>query len=76
MMQFNTITSDVIIWYKVNKDGSCYPSNSVVIGMYEGYYSDAGVGGVLAIPHISHSLVDLLPPCSLLEVPRGEVSNN
>lgn len=60
----------------MNKDGSDYPPNSVVIGMFEGYYSDSGVGGVLTAPAITHSLVDLLPPYSLLEVPRIEVGCN
>ncbi len=62
--------------FQVNKDGSSYPTNSVVIGMFKGYYGDSGVGGVLAPPPISHTLVDLLPPCSLLEVPRTGVGCN
>lgn len=31
---------------QVNKDGSGYPPNSIVIGMFEGYYSYPAVGGV------------------------------
>ena len=57
----------------MNKDGSSYPQNSVVVGMFEGYYGNSDVGGVLMPPPIAHSLVDLLPPGSLLEVPRVEV---
>ena len=33
---------------QVNKDGSGYPPNSVIVGMFEGYYSHPGVGGVRA----------------------------
>ena len=33
---------------QVNKDGTGYPPNSVIVGMFEGYYSHPGVGGVCA----------------------------
>ena len=57
----------------VNKDGSGYPANSVIIGMFEGYYSNPKVGGVPCAPSIGHSLDNLLPPQSLLEVQRSDV---
>ncbi len=57
----------------MNKDGCSYLQNSVVVGMFEGYYGSGEVGGVQMPPPIAHSLVDLLPPGSLLEVPRAEV---
>ncbi len=58
---------------QVNKDSSSYPPNSVVVGMFEGYYSHPGVGGVPCPPKITHSLEKLLPPQSLLEVNKLEV---
>lgn len=57
----------------VNKDGSGYPPNSVVVGMYEGLYSHPEVGGVPCAPKVIHSLTDYLPPQSLLEVQKREV---
>ena len=36
----------VFTLHQMNKDGSSYPPNSVVVGMYEGYYSHPEVGGV------------------------------
>jgi hypothetical protein len=57
----------------VNKDGSSYPPNSVVVGMYEGLYSHPEVGGVPCAPRVVHTLTDYLPPQSLLEVPKKEV---
>lgn len=32
--------------FQINKDGSSYPPNSVVVNMYEGLYSRPEVGGV------------------------------
>ena len=58
----------------MNKGGSPYPPNSVVVGMFEGYYSYPEVGGVPCPPKITHALEKLLPPQSLLEVNRLEVS--
>jgi len=60
---------------QVNKDGTSYPPNSVIVGMFEGYFSNPAVGGIPPSPPIVHSLVDLLPPRSLLEVNKVDVSN-
>lgn len=59
---------------QLNKDGSGYPPNSIIVGMFEGYYSHPAVGGVLCPPRITHALEKLLPPQSLLEVQKTEVS--
>lgn len=57
----------------MNKDGSGYPSNSLVVGMFDGYYTHASVPGVMTPPKVMHSMMDLLPPMSLLEVNKSEV---
>ena len=46
-----SFTRTHIILAQVNKDGSGYPPNSVIIGMFEGYYSHPGVGGVRVLLH-------------------------
>lgn len=59
--------------YQVNKDGSGYPPNSLVVGMFDGYYTHVNVPGVMVPPKVMHSMMDLLPPMSLLEVNKSEV---
>ena len=58
---------------QVSKDGSGYPPNTLVVGMFEGYYTYPTVYGVIAPPRVTHALTDLLPPMSLLEVNKAEV---
>ena len=58
---------------QVNKDGSGYPPNTLVVGMFEGYYTHPTVNGIISPPKVMHSLTDLLPPMSLLEVSKSEV---
>jgi hypothetical protein len=57
----------------VNKDGSGYPPNSLIVGMFDGYYTLSSVPGVMVPPRVMHSMMDLLPPMSLLEVNKSEV---
>lgn len=59
---------------QLSKDGAGYPPNSVVVGMFEGYYTHSTVSGVITPPKVMHSMTDLLPPMSLLEVNKSEVS--
>lgn len=58
---------------QVSKDGSCYPPSSLVVGMFEGYYTFPSVNGAITPPKVVHSMNDLLPPMSLLEVNKSEV---
>ena len=41
--------------------------------MFDGYYTHSSVPGVIHPPKVMHSMMDLLPPMSLLEVNKSEV---
>ncbi len=57
------------------KDHAEYPSNTVVVGMFECYYVPASSGGYPPPPRCTnHSLAPFLPEMSLLEVRKSEVS--
>ena len=59
------------------KGHSEYPSNTVIIGMFESYYVPASAGGYPPPPRCTnHSLASYLPDMSLLEVKKSEVCSN
>ncbi len=59
----------------IRADNASYLPNSVVIGMQEGYYVDTEVGGYPSPKRPSfHKIMDFLPPQSLIEVKKTEVS--
>ena len=41
--------------------------------MFDGYYTHTSVPGIMLPPKVMHSMMDLLPPMSLLEVNKSEV---
>ena len=64
-----------ILFQMIRVDNASYSSNSVVVGMQEGYYVDTEVGGYPSPRRPSfHKIMDFLPPQSLIEVRKTEVS--
>ena len=63
----------LLLFFQVNKDGSGYPPNSLIVGMFDGYYTHSSVPGIMVPPKVMHSMMDFLPPMSLLEVNKSEV---
>lgn len=56
------------------KDSFEYPSNTVVMGMFESYYVPNTAGGFpVPPPCTSHQLAEHMPEMSLLEVKKSEV---
>ena len=64
-----------ILFQMIRVDNASYSSNSVVVGMQEGYYVDTELGGYPSPRRPSfHKIMDFLPPQSLIEVKKTEVS--
>lgn len=58
------------------RDSPPYVANSLLFGLFEGYYSDMDLGMTSKIPGIRHYLSRYLPQQSVIEVPKNQVHSS